>query len=258
MKRVLGHGLKFVAVATLAFVLTPACANNDMSIFIRHVMLPPQSRTNGVCVYLGDPSLPALFSGIVDIRGRDTYEARLLVGNQLVGQSDPELLRAESNRARVNGAVVTVTKPNGGFIAEFSSPASGFIDPAGSTIPSFTPIGVNIIDLPTMRLIATLPSDRRLPTDLPFGESKLVLANIKVFGQTIGGVDLESGEFQFPIKVCNGCLVTFAKGDDPLAAGVDCTLALNDTDTSTLPCEVGQDESTPCQLCRGRLACQTF
>jgi hypothetical protein len=82
------------------------------------------------------------------------------------------------------------------------------------------------------------------------GQSKLVVANIKIFGKTLGGVDLESGEFQFPVRVCVGCLVDFSSGDDPAVAGRDCNVQIGTgTATVVLPCAPGQDEATPCQLC---------
>ena len=65
-------------------------------------------------------------------------------------------------------------------------------------------------------------------------------------------LDLESGEFQFPIRVCNGCLISFASGDDPATPGLDCNLPLTAASgggAAQLPCAVGRDETTPCQLC---------
>ena len=63
----------------------------------------------------------------------------------------------------------------------------------------------------------------------------------------------ESGEFQFPITVCNGCLVSFSGADDPATPGLDCNLPLSQAGggggNSQLPCKVGQDEPVPCQLC---------
>jgi hypothetical protein len=222
-----------------------------MSIFVQHVMAPPLNRQNNVCLYEADPTLPALSEGTVDVLARDTYDAQLLVGNQLIARGDTANTRAESNRARLNGVVVTVTDANGAVLGEFTAATSGFIDPAGANAPSYGIAAVTLIDAPTMGRIAG---------GLGAGQTRIVLANIKAFGQTIGGVDLESGEFQFPIRVCRGCLVSFALGDDTTVAGTDCLLPLATTGgggATTLPCAPGQDETTPCQLCADREGCRT-
>jgi hypothetical protein len=244
MKRVLGQALSVVVVGVLATAFTPACAENDQSIFIRSALAPSTNRQGGSCLYTNDPTQASLFSGIVDIAVRDSYGSVLLVGNQMVPRGDATNTRAESNRAHINGAVVRVTDPNGGQLGEFTSLATGFIDPQINNQPSFGSVGVTAIDAPTLA---------RIGEGMGVGVSKLVVANIKVFGKSVGGVDLESGEFQFPIRVCSGCLIT-PTGDDPAQQG--CQRASDATGTDQLPCQAGQDEPTPCWLCSDRPACQ--
>lgn len=251
MKRVLGRVLSVVATAVIATTLTPACAENDKSIFTQMALAPPQQRQNGACTYTNDPSQASLFEGVVDVAARDTYSATLLIGNQLLGRGDTLNGRAESNRVHLNGAIVRVTDANGAELGEFTASAMGFVDAQTANAPAYGTVSVTAIDGPTLKKLGTIA----------FGESKLVLANIKVFGKTLGGVDVESGEFQLPVRACNGCLISFAGGDDPAAQGVDCNLPLGGaaggaTDV-VLPCTVGQDESTPCQLCQERPACRT-
>jgi len=249
MKRVLGHGFAAAAVGILATVFTPACAENDQSIFVSMVLAPATNRQNGMCVYSSDPSQPKKSEGTVDAAITDTYSPVILVGNQLIARGDATNTRAESNRVHINGAVVRVTDPNGGLIGEFTTLGSAFIDPQLNNAPSYAPVAIDAIDAPTMA---------RIVGDVPLGQSKLVVANIKAFGKSVGGVDLESGEFQFPIRVCNGCLISFASGDDPATPGVDCSLPLEQggSASQTLPCARGQDEMTPCQLCQDREACR--
>jgi hypothetical protein len=242
MKRVLRHGLWCLGAAVAAFTLTPGCADNDMSIFVVHVQAPPQNRQNGVCLFEADPTLPKLSEGVVDVSFRDSYEPTLLVGNQLIARGDSANTRAESNRAHLNGAVVTVTDPNGAELGEFTTLASATVDPAGSNAPAYGVVNVTLIDNPTMQRIAGGLTD---------GAPRIVVAHVKVFGQTLGGVDLETGEFQFPIRVCRGCLVSFVGGDDPNKDGVDCLLPLQTGGGGgaiPIPCRIGQDEATPCQF----------
>jgi len=68
-----------------------------------------------------------------------------------------------------------------------------------------------------------------------------------LFGQTLGGQSVESNESQFPVNVCNGCLVYFPPAaDDPARPGVDCAAAGEDV---PVPCVFGQDEAIDCRLC---------
>jgi hypothetical protein len=181
---------------------------------------------------------------------RDNYEAVLLVGNQLISRGDNLQTRAESNKAHLEGAIVRVTDANGNDIAEFTAQSEGFADSANGTVAGFGLIGVTLLDAPTLAKIAG---------GLAPGGTKLVLAEVKVFGETLGGDDLESGEFQWPIEVCNGCLISFLGADDPLTQGVDCNLSSSaaggaagggGTTTTQLGCHVGQEDPVPCTVCK--------
>lgn len=243
MKRLLGQTLAVVSVGVLATALMPACAENDSSMFVRMAIAPPQNRQNG-CVYTSDPTQPFLSSGTLDVAilAKDpTYIVELLVGSQLFDRGDQKFTRAEPNRTHVNGAVVRVTDANGGQLSEFTSLTSAFIEPQANNTPGYSPARVQALDAATARKVSA---------GLAPGSDTLVVANIKVFGTTLGGVDLESGEFQFPIRVCNGCLLSFNGGDDPATPGRDCSLPLPEQSNLPIPCRPGQDEGTLCQYCR--------
>lgn len=251
MNRIWGRVVSVGALAMAAGAVSPACTENDQSIFIRNVLAPSTNRTNGICVYTEDPQQTQLFEGLVDVGVRDNYFAVVLVGNQMRERGDPDNTRAESMRAHLNGAIVRVSEPNGADIAEFTSLATGFADPGSNNNPDYGLMGVTAIDAPTAAKLAGQLGNR--------GATKLVIINMKAFGKTLGGEDLESGEFQFPLRVCNGCLVSFASGNDPAQQPQpNCKAALSAASgggNSQLPCFVGQDESVPCQLCQGRPAC---
>lgn len=249
MNRLIGQAFAVVALGVLSTAVMPACAENDQSIFIRQMLAPAQNRQNNSCVYSSDPTQTAISEGTLDIGiAEKGYVGHLLVGSQLIARGDGNNTRGESNRAHLDGAVVRITDPNGGTLGEFTSLGSGFIDAQLNNQPSFDAFIVTILDASTIQKVA----DQVTPA-----KDKLVVANIKVFGRTVGGVDLETGEFQFPIRLCRGCKVSFAGGDDPATPGLDCNLPLETTGGSanTLPCIAGQDEVTPCQLCRGMPAC---
>jgi len=250
MKRILRHVVSLVVVGSAAAAAVPACATNDQTIFIRSALAPSINRQQGGCVYTADPTQAQLFEARADLGVTDSYFSILLVGNQMIPRSDSLDNRAESNRVHINGAIVRVTEADGTLIREFTSLATGFADPASTNTPSYTSIGVVSLDAPTRDIL--LPS---LPNRLV---SKTILINIKAFGTSLGGKDVESGEFQLPMQVCNGCLVNFDGATDPTAmikpnCNAPPAMALT---PATSPCFAGQDEPVPCQLCvKTREAC---
>jgi hypothetical protein len=250
MKRILGRVVVVLASTLVIGAVAPACVENDQSIFVRSVLAPSANRQNGQCLYTDDPQQAQLFEGTFDVGVRDNYFAIVLVGNQLIARGDPAAVRAEPNRVHLNGAVVRVTEPNGNQLAEFTSLATGFADIQSNNNPDYGTMGIVGIDAPTAATLRGLIPNRTT--------TRQILLNIKAFGKTLGGVDLESGEFQLPLRVCNGCLVTFTGANDaaqqpnpnclaPLGAG--------GAAGAQSPCFAGQDEPVPCQLCQGRAAC---
>jgi hypothetical protein len=242
MKRIFGHVVSLLVVGLAVSSALPACATNDQSIFISKALAPALTRTNGFCSYTNDPSQPSLFQATLDIGVADNYFAILLVGNQLIPRSDPQNNRAESNRVHINGAIVRVTETDGTLIREFTSLATGFADPGNNNAAEFGVIGVTGIDAPTKDIL--LPS---LPNRTV---SRTILMNFKAFGISLGGEDLESGEFQLPARICNGCLVDFSTGNDDTAAQQPNCLKKQATAAGTSgPCIGGQDEPVKCETC---------
>lgn len=247
MTRIWGHFLSLAVTGLVASAVIPACATNDQSIFIRGVIAPPQNRQNGTCIYTDDAQQALLFQGTFDVGIKNDYFAVMLVGSHLIQRGDPTNgPRAESNRAHLDGAIVRVTETNGDLIHEFTSPAGGFTDTATNNTPDYGLLGTTVIDAATRNILFS-----RIPNAFTSPEVS-VLVNIKAFGRTLGGEDLESAEFQFPVTVCNGCLISFSNADDPATPAADCDrdLAAAGGSSATLPCNPGQDEGTPCQLCR--------
>jgi hypothetical protein len=245
MKRLLGQTLVLGALGAIATLFTPACADNDQSIFVRMALAPPTNRQNGVCIYSSDPTQNKLSQGVLDVAFSRSYGIEVLVGNQMIARGEERATRAEPNRVHLNGAVVKVTDAGGAVLSEFTSLASGTLDPQSNNVPAFCPLGFQALDSATVE---------RLAPEVTAGGTKVVVANVRVFGRTLGGVDVETGEFQFPIVLCSGCLVNLAAGDDPAVPGFDCKLPLG-TATNTGPCSRGQDEVFSCQLCQDNPLC---
>jgi hypothetical protein len=250
MKRIWGHVVSVLVVGMAVSAVVPACATNDQTIFIKGALAPSLNRTNGICTYTNDATQPGLFQARLDLGLADSYFAILLVGNQLISRSDPQNNRAESNRVHINGAVVRVTETDGSLIREFTSPSTGFADPGNNGAAEYGVIGVVGLDAPTRDLILPTLPNRRV--------SKTVLMNFKAFGTSLGGEDVESGEYQLPMQVCNGCLVDFTTGNDDTAMEQpNCAkVATQSAATNTTPCFTGQDEMVKCETCvKTRPAC---
>jgi hypothetical protein len=86
-------------------------------------------------------------------------------------------------------------------------------------------------------------------------------AKFKVYGTTLGGTDVETGEYAFDVDVCYGCSVIYpSDAFDPTQAPTDvnCKKAGSGTTTTTgsIPaCFAGQDGVTDCRQCQGNPVC---
>jgi hypothetical protein len=246
---------RFFAIAAFGAVLASlasACAHNDASLEVNGVLAPPVPQ-NGVCAYTADPTQAKISSGTLDVGLLSSYTPELLIGNQLIATANSTNLQAETSRIVLQGAVVIVDDTDNNQISTFTSLSSGFIDPGTGGAPGYGPMALTIIDPKTAQ---------DLQSSLPVLGTKRVITRITVFGQTSGGNNIESNEFQFPVDVCNGCLVTFPAGsEDPVKAAAtgkpNCSATSTTTSsTSTvIPCVVGQDQVVACTLCQGKAVC---
>lgn len=274
MKRILGHVVSLLVCALAVSAAAPACTDNDQSLFIRNALAPAQNRQNGACIYTDDPQQAALFYGDVDLGIRDNYTGVFLVGNQQIPRGDPLAVRAESNRVHLNGGIVRITRPDGALVREFTASATGFADPQNNNAADFGVMGMIVIDAPTAAILRdNLVAEAARLTSLqpantpPVNVRSLslqVLANIRVIGRSLGGTDIESAEYTYPINVCVGCRVAFPDGvNDPNnARQPNCLLAPTATTAvSTAPpaCVAGQDgEGVSCRNCLDKDICRFF
>jgi hypothetical protein len=230
-------------------IMAPACADNESSLFIRAVQVP-----DDMCVFPapGNDDV-GLLNGRLDVRLRSTYVAAMIVGNQLVRRGDEEQIRTETSRIHLYAADVTVLDSGQAAIqradgseASFEVPVTGFVDPGSGSEPGYGTASALFIDSATAdQLRAQIGAQ---------GVADIIVSVI-LRGRTLGGSELESGEFQFPIQVCDGCLLTASVADDPASPARDCDNVM-DLDDNLL-CAPGQDDPVDC--CRlGVAACATL
>lgn len=230
-------------------LLGSGCADNETTVFIRNVIVPNQD-----CSVTPDPGGLFYPTGFLDAAFARRYHASLLVGNSLVPRGDDNRLRTETSRVRLERAEVRVLDANeapvsrtDGSAAAFSVPIAGFIEPGGAGEPGFGIASVVLLDDATVDSLAA-----QLKTS---GGIQTLLTEVRVMGTSLGGVEVETPPFRFPIDVCFGCLVSFPpSADDPTIDGPDCRAP---AEAATNPvCRVGQDTSFSCQLCQGNPLCE--
>ena len=244
VRQVLGS-LFVAAGGALLLGIAPGCADSESTLFIRQVQIPQQSSGN-VCTVDNSPSSSHRLSGVLDVALASQYEATLLVGNQMIDRGSKDDLRTETSRVQIGGSEVYVKDAAGRVIAgPYTVPSAGLIDPASGSNPSYGTVDSVLVDSVTASKLASELGA------LPRGTIRRLTAHVKVFGRTLGGTDVESGEWQFPIDACFGCLVSYPReADDPNIAGPDCRNPSAESNIPT-PCSPGQDDPVDCRLCHG-------
>lgn len=245
MKRVWGHVIAGAALAGLGVATISACAHDNSTLFIRDV-LAQQLVTNGQqCLYTADPTQPYITNGVLDIDFLDAYTATFLVGNQAVPVGNPSTPNTETSRITLQGGIVRITDSAGNQLASYTRYAATTIDPLSGTEPSYAPIALTILDENTVAGIAG---------QVASGGTVRLVTYTRVYGYTLGGDYVESGDFEFPVDVCKGCLITFAPEDmDPAYPEPNCVAAAKNATTTSLPvpCNPGQDDTIDCSQCQG-------
>jgi len=186
-----------------AGLLAPACAENESSLFIRHCV--PRTFQEGQGCTTPEPGEVEVFlgRGNLDLVFQGGYSCDLLLGNQIVERGSSDQVRTETSRINLYSADVRLIDLAGNAISysdgsaiEFSVPVSGFVDPADNTEPGYGYAQVLLIDAAAAEGIGRAAASTGA-TD--------VMAGIIVYGRTLGGQELETPEWFFPITVCLGC-----------------------------------------------------
>lgn len=255
MKRVIRGAVVAGLVGFVAAAASPACVEYPQSVVVTKVVVPTPPTGEGGTFCLVDPSANGLVSGKLDVFVRQNYRAQLVVRNQLRPTASKDKGRVETNNVYLLGATVRLTTVDGlpldgGALRsgnEYTVQGSGFIIPtdSGEGIGS---IEVSLIDLAAAKTLLT-----RLNSDIDRGVVNpvtVVLAYVRVNGQTLGGLKVESQEFQFPIEVCAGCLLNYKEDAPGLGCSLPVKSATGGTATAkTGPCEPGQDQGVDCNFC---------
>ena len=255
MKRVLGHCLAAATLIAGGIGLMAACAHDDESLFVQNVLYPTPVAAGNSCTYSADPNQVHLSTGVLDTAfGRKRYDAWYLVGNQLVQQANQAQLKSETSTITIQGAVVRVTDPGGNQYTTFTKLTSGTVYPGTGTVPGYTSVSLQTIDSATVDAVVK-------SGQLSAGGTVTLVTYAKFFGHTLGGTYVESNEFEFPVDLCNGCLVLFTANDvnpafkTPNCIGNSSTGGSGGSSSLPTPCVTGQDTAIDCSQCQGIPAC---
>jgi hypothetical protein len=209
------------------------CSEEESGLFIQGnvARVPPscEARAEATSLLLG--------VGTLDVGLKLDYQASLLVGSQLTPRADKVNLRSETMIAVVEGAEVHLFSDTGSLLFAFTVPASGVILPEASDDAGYGIINATLIPQ---------AQGAELAGELELGRVVTRVAEVRVFGKTVGGLEVESAAIRYVIRVCNGCLVDFPPA--ALSAMGQCTMP-TDQALGDLPCRPGQDAVVDCRTC---------
>lgn len=225
-------------LALAGAVLPSACVRNDSTVFIRECMVVQHDTCIGPT-----PSTNTQFwtGGLLDTRYRTRYDCLALVENQLVARGDPNKARTETSRIEFYEAEVQILTPdtktpaNGYSVptSQFSIPVTGFADPGSGADPGLGTVGINMIDAGTAKKLG----------EQAVGNNTVVtvVVSVVLHGKTLGGTEVQTNEFRYPLDICYGCLCDNSAVVAPDTCSVSVTAPAGD-------CLLGQDQSYDCRL----------
>lgn len=201
MKHVWVRGCAVALLAASVSVLGAACVENESSLFIRACLVPSAD----TCSAEASEDAPMQSRGILDTAFASSgYRCQLLIGNQLVAVGSDTSLKAETSRVDIYGFDVTIVDDVGGVLASYTVPSQGFLDPASGSRPGYGIAEALLVDVQTAANVINKASGSAF-----FPE---VIVSVVARGRTLGGTEVESGEWQFPVTVCSNCTCA---GQDP-------------------------------------------
>lgn len=242
MKRMKTSDWAATALVASFAVGTTGCAENDSTLYVRQM----QALTRDTeCIIAADTGALIDVLGTfdplceVDDDGNLTgncstgpYRGFPLVGNGMVARGDGALLRAESNSVQIFGVEREVIIPGGGLLTPEIGDDNGAFSAASGFVPVGSPTqnGFGITEVVLLTQTEALSALQAAGT----GDTT-VLVRFKILGETLGGQEVETGVFDYPIQIRNRP-GRFLSCCDPR---VDLTAELEEAD---LPCDINQGD----------------
>lgn len=224
-------GRRIGALLFASAIVLSACADNRKSVYIRGVVPAEASGAGGGC-NIDATSDELLLGGVLDPGIAGGYTLDLSIANQMVARANAQTFTAETNRVNFQRAEVRIATANAVRLDRFSVLLTGSVPPASGTTPGIGVISLNVVQSELLEQLRDQGGD----TD--------IVAFVKLFGETLGGREVETDFFQFPITVtAPGGLVSFPAPEDGV---VDCQKQSASDQGS---CRIGQNGLVPCARC---------
>ena len=226
--------LKNTLAAVLVASTAPAvgsCTDSDTGVFV----IANLARVAPSCAIKVALDSASYARGTLDVTLRDYYVADLMWGNQMIERNDEDLLRTETDRFVMEGAIVELFHGET-QLRRFSVATSGVASPTASVDPGLGLSQVELIPadvtINQIEPLLTNPSDR-----------VQIIVNVKLYGSTLGGISTESPPFTYVVDVCRSCLIAFPPNFSETTE--KCKFSAD----VTAPCYIGQNDPVPCQAC---------
>ncbi len=196
------------------------CTENGVSLFIQGVPRPDPEEG---CSVDPDPGGSFYVTGKLDKAFTPAYVRSVLIGNQIQARGEADTLRPETSQVHFYEAEVTVFDESGNQLLSYTHPTSGFVYEATGIAASYGTAEVTMIP-PEVSSV--------FDTSAPPGHQ--LVSRVRVFGTTLGGTEVATGSWDWPIFICQTLFGEFrCIGDYPPE---------DPTDACVKPCRQGQDE----------------
>ncbi|MDI7268217.1 MAG: hypothetical protein QME96_09515 [Myxococcota bacterium] len=212
---------RIATAVVLPLALAGAACQDNWQSFVIEANLQPGDPPE--CAIPTDRGAAGYLGGVLDISVRYSYSACLFVSNRLVKREDYGVPRAESNMILVQGAYLRFepdpNDPAPALLPDQDIPFAGSIPPQDNSTMCIPIIPSSIGGL--------LAPDR------------MFVAVVQFYGVTLGGIDVLTQEFRYPVWTCAGCLAGCPNDTNPLTPACECPTGNPEGDP---PCRPGQDE----------------
>ena len=220
MKKLWKGACALVLFAVGVLAAGPGCVDAEAPFFIISAKVRSCAAVSSDSADLG--------RGTLDLRYSCEYSAVLLLGNQLVRRGDDATLKIETSRISVSrfdveildAAEAPIVRADGSA-AQFSYPSNGFVDAARANQFGEGLAATLLIDGATAQALGA-----RLFDTTAGNEVTTVIARVTGFGRTLGGDDVKTRPWDFPIDLTFGTLCACSQDNE---SSVECLIPQDQT-----------------------------
>ncbi|WP_156864922.1 hypothetical protein [Pajaroellobacter abortibovis] len=215
---------------------------DNRELLIQGVLAPPSSQES--CQYQGNLDQAKLIRmGTMDLALTMTYTPYVLIQNTLKEEDGIP----ESADVVIEGVRVSVQDENGKELDTFIAPLIAQ-NPVLNGGGEYAAPSINLINAKSLTTFLK---------DTTAAKSKIMIVLFSVYGRTSTGTSIETKPFQFKVRACIACLVSYPIDsiDRNLEQSEGKPNCANRSTVPPLPCLIGQDAWIDCRSCPDRLAC---